>query len=286
MKQYFIIIPILILLIGAIHELPLHAEDSIVKVFPENIYPGDAFMLTVRSGDTPEAVIDGKKIHFSQIGGDAERRYIAIYPTLIDTSASVHEIIIKADKQLYKVVLTVQKKEFGQIDINLPKEKVFPSQQDLNRIKEEKETLDEVFQKITPPAWNGNFVLPIHNGVTTPFGVIRVLNGEKKSVHYGIDYKAALDEPIKAINSGTVVLARSLFFEGNTTIIDHGAGVYSVYMHMSRMTKKVGYHVDRYDLIGYAGKTGRATGPHLHLSVKVNGINVNPESIYVLPLSD
>jgi len=281
MKKYLLII---LILISAVSAYPQEPEDIIPMVFPQTVYPGDAFMVTIKSSDIPEGMFDGKKFRFFQI---INQGYVAIVPTLIETSVAAHEITIKAGAKHYKIEITVGNKVFGVTQVNnLPNDKVFPKEESLKRIRAERAALDEIFQRVTPPQWDGNFIMPIHNGITTEFGVNRMLNEQRKSIHYGIDYKAALDEPIKAVNSGKVVLCSNLFFEGNTTIIDHGAGIYSIYMHLSSMTKKVGYLVNKYDLIGYAGQSGRATGPHLHLSVKINGISVNPESVYGLPLSE
>jgi murein DD-endopeptidase MepM/ murein hydrolase activator NlpD len=259
-----------------------YCQESIINVFPENVYNGDAFLITVKTTATPTAIFLGKDIQFFKINDES---FIGIGITLMETPQLTHDIMIRADGKQYVAKIAVQKKDFAQIAITLPDEKVFPAEESLKRIREERKTLDEILQKVTPPVWEGNFILPINNGVSTEFGVMRIINGIKNSVHYGIDYKGALDEPIKAVNSGRVVLATNLFFEGNTTIIDHGAGIFSIYMHMSNMTKKTGYLVKKHDIIGYVGKSGRATGPHLHLSIKVNSISVNPESIYALPFS-
>ncbi|MBF0542265.1 MAG: M23 family metallopeptidase [Nitrospirae bacterium] len=280
MKKYLLILHIILLITAS----TLYAEETAPVVSPDTVSPGDAFMITLKSNDLPEGMFDGRKIRFFKL---VDESYIAIVPTLMETSISTHEIAIKSGTKHYKAEIIIQSKVFGETHINnLPKEKVTPDEESLKRIREERSKLDEVLQMVTPPVWDGNFVLPIHTIVTTPFGVMRILNGERNSTHYGIDYKAAINDPIRAVNSGKVVLCSNLFFEGNTTIIDHGAGIFSIYMHMSRMTKKVGYLVNKYDLIGYAGQSGRATGPHLHLSIKINGISVNPESVFNLPISN
>ena len=90
--------------------------------------------------------------------------------------------------------------------------------------------------------------------------------------------------PIKAINSGKVVLADNQFFGGNTVMIDHGEGLFSIYMHLSKMLVKEKQFIDKSDIIGTVGSTGRATGPHLHLTVKWNGMTINPVSLFNLSL--
>jgi murein DD-endopeptidase MepM/ murein hydrolase activator NlpD len=81
-----------------------------------------------------------------------------------------------------------------------------------------------------------------------------------------------------------VVLSKDLFYGGNTLIVDHGTGLYSVYMHLSRFNAKEGSSVEKGQTVGFVGSSGRATGPHLHLSVKLNGFSVNPESLFKLEL--
>ena len=120
--------------------------------------------------------------------------------------------------------------------------------------------------------------------ISTEFGVKRIMNKKKTSVHRGMDFRGATGTPVKALNAGKVVLADDLFYGGNTLIIDHGMGLYSVYMHLSKINVAHGSRVGKGQLVGLVGSSGRATGPHLHLSVKLNGISVNPESLFKLKL--
>ena len=128
------------------------------------------------------------------------------------------------------------------------------------------------------------FSHPTDTETSTLFGVKRIMNEVKTSVHRGMDFRGKTGTPVKAINSGTVVLTEDLFYGGNTLIVDHGMGLYSVYMHMSKFETKKGNQVSKGDVIGLIGSSGRVTGPHLHMSVKLNGISVNPESLFDLDL--
>ncbi|HST12482.1 MAG TPA: M23 family metallopeptidase, partial [Terriglobales bacterium] len=107
-----------------------------------------------------------------------------------------------------------------------------------------------------------------------------------KSVHQGLDYRVGPGTPVMAVNSGTVLLARPLYFEGNCVVIDHGQGLLSLYLHLSELKVKEGEHVDRGIEIGLSGATGRATGPHLHLAVRWQGVYVDPAVLLRLPLPD
>jgi murein DD-endopeptidase MepM/ murein hydrolase activator NlpD len=108
------------------------------------------------------------------------------------------------------------------------------------------------------------------------------MNEKKTSVHGGMDYKGETGTPVKAVNSGRIVLNEELFFGGNTLIIDHGMGLFSVYMHLSEFRVSKDEKVLKGQIIGLVGMSGRATGPHLHLGVKLHGTNVNPLSLFKL----
>jgi murein DD-endopeptidase MepM/ murein hydrolase activator NlpD len=145
----------------------------------------------------------------------------------------------------------------------------------------------EAFNKITPEReWSGMFAAPVNAPSSDIFGTRRVFNGVTKSVHQGLDYRVASGTPVMAINSGTVLLARFLYFEGNCVVIDHGQGLLSLYLHLSELKVKEGEHVDRGEEVGLSGATGRATGPHLHLAVRWQGVYVNPAVLLRLPLPE
>ena len=109
-----------------------------------------------------------------------------------------------------------------------------------------------------------------------PVGTRRVFNGKTKSVHEGLDYAVPQGTPIHALNAGTVLLAEPLYFEGNCIVIDHGQGLLTLYLHLSEFKVKSDEHVDADRKIGLSGGTGRATGPHLHVAVRWQGVYLDP----------
>ncbi len=121
--------------------------------------------------------------------------------------------------------------------------------------------------------------------ITAPFGDRRTFNGNTQSQHYGIDLDGKTGAPIVAANDGTVVLIRDCYTSGNTVIVHHGAGLYSLYFHLSKFLVKEGAKVKRGQRLGLVGRTGRVTGPHLHWSMKVGDLYVDPASILRLPLA-
>lgn len=125
--------------------------------------------------------------------------------------------------------------------------------------------------------WQGGFITPTPDCQNSPFGVKRYHNGKATGdYHKGVDLRSPAGRPIKAINAGRVEIARMFRLHGGTVGIDHGQGVGSIYIHMSRLAVKQGDMVQKGDVIGYVGSTGFATGPHLHWGMYVSGLPVNP----------
>jgi murein DD-endopeptidase MepM/ murein hydrolase activator NlpD len=178
----------------------------------------------------------------------------------------------------------VQQAVFPEIRLKLPKGKVTLSEADLKRVKGEERRLRIIFEGRSARRWEGSFLRPVETPVSVVFGVKRIMNKEHVSYHRGVDFKGDSGLPVKASQAGAVLLADDLFYGGNTLIIDHGTGIFTIYMHLDRFALAVGSDVRRGETIGYVGSTGRATGPHLHLSLKILGISANPLALFDLPL--
>ncbi len=156
----------------------------------------------------------------------------------------------------------------------------------LKRVGEERALLRKVFAVVTPQRlWRSAFVKPAAGPVGSPFGLRRLFNGEPRSPHAGVDIRAPEGTPVFAANSGRVVVARNLFFTGNTVVIDHGLGLFTIYAHLSRIDVREGQPVERSARIGAVGATGRVTGPHLHWGAKLAGARVDPAMLPGRPLS-
>lgn len=152
-----------------------------------------------------------------------------------------------------------------------------PSKKQLERIRRDVAEVALIYSKVTRKKyWDGPFVFPIQSPMTSPFGTKRVFNGEFKSFHGGLDLKAPTGTEIHAPAAGEVVLAKFLYFTGNTVMIDHGYGVITLYAHMSKLKVKKGQIVQPGNLLGLSGMTGRANGPHLHWQAVVHRTKVNP----------
>jgi murein DD-endopeptidase MepM/ murein hydrolase activator NlpD len=184
----------------------------------------------------------------------------------------------EGDEKIVKVLL--EEKVYPFEKLNVPKEKVEYSKKDLERITKETELLAKIYeQSIGALLFQGTFETPLNAQITSQYGAKRLFNDKKNSQHLGIDFKANIGTPIKVSNSGKVVLAQDLFFTGNTVIIDHGLGVFTMYGHLSKIYVKENETIFKNTMIGLSGNTGRVTGPHLHWGVKVQGNWVDGNSL-------
>jgi len=155
---------------------------------------------------------------------------------------------------------------------------VEPNPEQSARAEGERQRLRTIFATVTPDRlWQGPFHVPL-TGVNTGgnFGKRRVLNGKAGSPHGGVDFPAPAGTPVYAAQRGRVVLAEPLYFSGNTVVIDHGLGLYTLYAHFESIAVQAGDLVDTGALLGKVGATGRVTGPHLHWGVTVNRARANP----------
>lgn len=154
---------------------------------------------------------------------------------------------------------------------------VEPNEEDLARIEREAAVTDRIKHHYADSEPQTDFVLPANGRLSSRFGLRRIFNGLPRNPHAGLDVAVGLGAPIRAPAVGTVVDTGNYFFNGNTVFIDHGRGLVTAYMHLSRIDVKPGQTVKAGDLLGGAGATGRVTGPHLHWAVFLNGTPVDPE---------
>jgi len=261
-----------------------HADAFQAKVLPSRIRPGDVFMIRVsglKKAAGPSALFNDKPLHFSSCGKGC---YIGLGAFDLSTRPGAYRMLLKVGQQKTMLRMRVLKDRFETIHLNLPEEKVSPGPENIVRIKKEADLLNSIWEIDSERLWEGSFLLPLQNPLSTPFGTKRIINMETVSIHKGLDMKGQEGEGIKASNKGRVVLTEELFFGGNTVILDHGQGIFTVYMHMSGFKVSPGDLVLKNDIIGFVGSSGRASGPHLHFGVKVTGINANPVSLTGLKL--
>lgn len=182
-----------------------------------------------------------------------------------------------AQKRSTSAAFAIQPGVYGEETLKVDPRHVRPSPHELERIRREQAELKQIYASgHRSRLWRGGFRLPVPGEMNGPFGTRRLFNGELQSQHSGVDFRAQAGDPVHAAASGVVRLAKDLFYSGNAVIVDHGAGIFTSYSHLSRFQVAVGQRVEKGAVLGLAGATGRATGPHLHWGVKVNTVNVNP----------
>jgi hypothetical protein len=181
------------------------------------------------------------------------------------------------DPVIWRETLKVAKKDYGVEKLHLPEAMVTLDAPTLKRVREEGARFDALWGEQSPERyWRGPFITPVPGKLIAPFGRRRIINGEPRSPHTGADLRTALGEPVRAANNGRVVLVGEFFFHGNAVVIDHGWGLYTMYFHLSQVKVAQGDLVQQGTVIGLAGATGRASGPHLHWGVRLGGARIDP----------
>jgi murein DD-endopeptidase MepM/ murein hydrolase activator NlpD len=174
---------------------------------------------------------------------------------------------------------------YPKITVKVAKQYTEPNPEQLRDINTDKELKQKVFATETPQRmWAGPFAAPVTAAISDVFGTARVFNQEVQSRHLGLDYGVPAGTPVHAVNRGTVILARPLYFEGSCVVIDHGQGLFSLYLHLSDFKVKEGDQVETGQEIGLSGGSGRATGPHLHLAIRWQGVYLNPALLLELKI--
>jgi murein DD-endopeptidase MepM/ murein hydrolase activator NlpD len=179
-----------------------------------------------------------------------------------------------------EITVNVLAKKFPTSQLNVDERFIELSKANLDRANRESKEAEAIYRRITTDVVPEEpFTVPIPGGTGTNFGERRIFNGEPRAPHSGADLRATTGTPVHATNRGRVVLAKVLFFTGNTVILDHGLGIYSLYAHLSRIDVKRGEIVKNGQIVGLAGATGRVTAPHLHWGMRVQGARVDPFSL-------
>ncbi len=221
------------------------------------------------------------------------KSWFALAGLSFDTKPGKYTLELAGENAVTKAPLkfsgtfTVTRAQYPEIKVELSVEKKFtePSPEQLEQIDKSKKVKEAYLGRVTPDReWNGTFAAPVNAPTSDVFGSRRIFNGVSQREHQGLDYRVPTGTPVAAMNDGTVLLARFLYFEGNCVVIDHGQGLLTLYFHMSELKVKEGDPVKRGQLIGLSGGTGRATGPHLHVAVRWQATYLDPARLLQLSL--
>jgi murein DD-endopeptidase MepM/ murein hydrolase activator NlpD len=215
----------------------------------------------------------------------------AVIAIPLDAEPGEHDIEINTGTRSFRGALPVSDREFDSSELKVSNEfTAKKSKALLARLRAEEKAMQALFMpEPGPPKFSGTLSRPVDGQVTAVFGTKRVFNGKTNSVHYGLDLDGQIGDLIRAAQGGRVVMSAMRWASGGTIVIDHGGGLFTAYFHMSKRNKVPGDKVKAGDVIGEVGKTGRVTGPHLHLAVMVRakyaggGAAGQTRSLYVDP---
>jgi murein DD-endopeptidase MepM/ murein hydrolase activator NlpD len=230
----------------------------------------------------------GHEVFFSL--DPASRSWYGIAGVSLETAAGSYPLVLKGTTTSGREIsferkIRIRTAKYPTIAVTVSRKFTEPSPEELLRITKEKALKQDLFSRVEPEReWSGKFLPPVEARTSDVFGTRRTFNGKVRSVHQGLDYAVPQGTPVSALNRGTVLLARPLFFEGNCVVLDHGQGLLTLYLHLSELKVKEGDQVARRQEIGLSGGTGRATGPHLHLAVRWQGVYLNPAELLDLKL--
>ncbi len=188
----------------------------------------------------------------------------------------------KSGDELEKVLiqLVIVDGEFHEEKLKVNSSKVHFTKKALKQIARDRKTLDKLYHNpLTQAQFSTPFLSPLDSMITSQYGGRRIFNDKKKSQHLGTDFRAIVGTEVKATNDGVVGISEDLFFTGDTVIIDHGLGIFSMYGHLSKLLVKKGEKVKAGQVIALSGASGRVSGPHLHWGIKMNFNWINPLSL-------
>lgn len=175
-----------------------------------------------------------------------------------------------------ELTISVTKGEFKEQKLTLPKKYVEPDKEIQERAKKESALIREAMAHPDSRPVMEKFSIPVAGEISTTFGAGRILNGQPRNQHSGVDIKASFGEKVRAVSRGRVVLTGHFFFNGKSVFIDHGNGVYSMYFHLSEIAVTTGDELVKGAVIGRIGSTGRSTGAHLHFGMKIKSATIDP----------
>lgn len=281
-----------IFLLGAV-DLCLGATWA-VRANPPHLLNGAPVLFQVKAPTKLDALTAswlGHQIIFSY--NDSTKTWFALAGVNLETAPGKYVLDLTGERGADRTSVSL-KRSFSVFRARYPKIKVAlavpkkftePTPEQQQEIAEGVKVKQDYLSRVSPEReWDGKFAPPAEAEISDVFGSQRIFNGVAQSPHLGLDFRVPSGTPVAAMNAGTVLLARPLYFEGNFVVIDHGQGLLTLYLHLSEIKVKEGEVVKRGQIIGLSGGTGRATGPHLHVAVRWQGTYLDPTRLMQLSL--
>ncbi len=264
---------------------PAHAADGLqIATEARAQQPGEVVLVTVRAAQPLDAVaihIFNEDHAGYQVAADTWQVLVGID---LDVPVGTYTLAVTAHGAAGPIagqaLLKVADKKFPTRRLTVDESFVNPPPDVTDRIIREARELNATWETSAPERlWGGAFIRPVPQEANSRFGSRSIYNGQARSPHGGADFLSPAGTPIKSPNAGRVVIARDLYYTGNTVVIDHGLGLFSVFAHLSVLNVKPGDLVETGQLLGKVGATGRVTGPHLHWGLRLDGARVDPLSL-------
>jgi murein DD-endopeptidase MepM/ murein hydrolase activator NlpD len=290
-------ISIFLLVWTFLSSLPTSAASWTVRAQPARLVNGGPVLFQVKSPQRLESMKGTWLGHDISFSFDATSKlWITLAGVSLETVPGPYSLELTGETEAGKAVskkitftrsFTVARGKYPKIQVKLSVESKFtePSPEQEKQIEEGQQIKKDYLNRVTPDReWSGTFTAPADAAISDVFGSERIFNGKTSSPHLGLDFRVPSGTPVEAMNDGTVLLARPLYFEGNFVVLDHGQGLLTLYLHLSEFKVKEGDQVKRGQVIGLSGGTGRATGPHLHAAVRWQGTYLDPAALMRLRL--
>ena len=265
-----------------------NAADAIqIVTAARSVQPGEVVLLTA-SALTPIDALRARAFDrdLPTFRLDA-RTWQAVLGIDLDTRAGAYQVsfsaLVDGHDTESTISLAVRRRVFATRTVRVDDSFVNPPEPTVQRIISEAAEFVRVWEQSAPDRlWSDAFVRPVPGPANGSFGTRSIFNGQPRQPHGGADFLSPAGTPIHAPNSGRVVVAREFYFTGNTVVIDHGLGMFSLLAHLSVIDVDVGEDVTVGQIVGQVGATGRVTGPHLHWAVRIGGARVDPLAVLAI----
>lgn len=282
---------LIVLMITAVSQAETNTDgkEAIVLAHPKQTGMGQPFLVRLTSARAFDRIsVRWMDREFVPSVSQWNGRHVAIAmlgTDLLTIKSGRQKLLVRAwaggKETVWQRSVLIVARTYPRQALNLPSKMVTPPSGELARIKAERTRTQTAKHTWSDQRlWQLPFHRPVAGKSTSVYGLQRVLNGKPKNPHRGLDFRAPTGTAVEAVADGRVILAESHYYAGNSLYIDHGNGVISLYFHLSRFDVSQGDIVKRGQVIGRSGCTGRATGPHLHLSVSVQGQLVDPVPLF------
>jgi murein DD-endopeptidase MepM/ murein hydrolase activator NlpD len=274
----------LVLLIATLVAGPAAAPPIGVDVRSRAVRPGEILAITIGTAQPARSVaatLGDRQVALWRVSSRTWRGVIGL-----DVEQAPGPLVLAVTAQAetgatitVSRTLIVVPANFPERRLTVPPRFVDPPPEARPRIEREAVALHAIYDRPPSDRRPEGFVAPVPHRRSSPFGSRSIFNGQARDRHSGLDFASPAGAVVHAPAAGRVALVDDLYFTGNTVVLDHGAGVYSILAHMQRTFVRVGEDVPRGARLGTVGATGRATAPHLHWSVRVGGARVDPASV-------